>query len=231
MGVGVVQGVHGGPPASLVVAFGGVQPLEQGPLSAFLHFGGKPYETEESPGSADGAFTAPGGGGHTALSAGFTQQGPAVASGAEVGRGRVCGRHREDGRKRDAATRGGDELVPDEQVVPSVDLFDVLEPALGGPPTRHPCIHTRRHRPAQQRPRKRRPAAVTAIWWTRPGATTARLLPTFSRLLLPTLSVRRWGGGCGAVAHRGGHRGVRRRPRAISEVQSRGRTEDTAGPA
>jgi len=100
-------------------------------LSAFLDFGGKPYETEEGPGSADRAFTAPGGGGHTALSAGFTQQGPAVASGAEVGRVSVLGGHGQDGRKRDTATGHGHEPVAHRQVVPSVHPLDMLQPALG----------------------------------------------------------------------------------------------------
>ena len=126
VGTGVVQGVDRGPPAGTVAAFGGVQPLEQGPLAAFLDFGGKPNQAEEGAGPADSAFPETGGRGHAALSPGLAKQGPAVAAGLKVGRGCVRGGHRQNGRERDAATCGGHELVSDEQVVPVVDPCDVL---------------------------------------------------------------------------------------------------------
>jgi len=122
----MVQGVDGGPAACFVAAFGGVQPLEQGPLAAFLDFGGKPDEAEEGAGPADGAFPETGGRGDPSRSPGLAKQGPAVAAGLKVGRGCVRGGHRQNGRQRDAATCGGHELVSDEQVVPVVDPCDVL---------------------------------------------------------------------------------------------------------
>jgi len=92
----VVQGVHGGPAAALVAAFGGVQPLQQGALAPCLDFGGEPDEAQEGTGPADGALTAPGGRGHAPIGTGLPEQGPAVAASGEVGRGRVCGGHRQD---------------------------------------------------------------------------------------------------------------------------------------
>jgi len=99
VGAGVVQGIDSRPAASFVAALGGVQPLQQGALAAFLDFGGESDQAEEGSGSADGAFPESGGRGHAALSTGLAEQGPTVAAGGEVSRSRVCGGHRQDGRK------------------------------------------------------------------------------------------------------------------------------------
>ena len=130
-GAGVVQGVHRGPPAAFVAAFGGVQPLMQGALAASLDFGGEPDQAQEGTGPGDGAFAEPGGRGDAALAAGGAKQGPAVAAGVKVGGLRVCGGHRKDSPRGDTTTGRGDEPVTHQQVMPSVHPLDVLQPPLG----------------------------------------------------------------------------------------------------
>jgi len=161
----VVQGVHGGPTTVLVAAFGGVQPLQQGALAPWLDFGGKPNQAEEGARPADGAFPAPGGRCHALLGPGLADQGPAVAAGTEVGRGRVPSGYGQNSAQRDTTTRGGHELVTHQQIMPAVNPLNMLQPALGGPPTRHSRIHTRRYRAAQQRPRWQRIASVATARW------------------------------------------------------------------
>ena len=170
----MVQGVHGGPAAVFVAAFGGVQPLQQGALAPCLDFGGEPDEAEEGSGPADGAFTAPGGRGHALLGAALSEQGSAVAAGGEVCRGRVRGSHRQDSRQRDTATGCGDELVAHQQVMPAVDPLDVLDPPSGGTPARHTCVRARRDRAAQQGPRRHRTRSVPATLRPRDGSAAAK---------------------------------------------------------
>ncbi len=125
MGVGVVQGVDGGPTTVLVAAFGGVQALQEGPLATCLDFGGEVDEAEEGSGPADGAFAETGGRGHTALSTGGADERPAVAAGAKVGARGVVEGHHKDSAQRDTATGGGHELVAHQQVMPAVDPLDM----------------------------------------------------------------------------------------------------------
>ncbi len=97
VGAGVVQGVHRGPAAAFVAAFGGVQPFGEGSLAALLDFGGEPDQAQEGAGPGGGAFTEPGGRGDAALGPGFAEQWPAVAAGVKVGGRGVRGGHGQDG--------------------------------------------------------------------------------------------------------------------------------------
>ncbi len=132
--MGVVQGVHGGPAAVFVAAFGGVQPLQQGALAPCLDFGGEPDQAEEGTGPADGPGTETCGGGEPTRAAGIPDGRPAVAAGGEVRGARVCGSHRAHRPEGDTTTGDVDELRAQQQVMPTVYPLNVLHPARSRPP-------------------------------------------------------------------------------------------------